>query len=84
MSHIARQVWCDEHEKWGFTKNYAKAVRRRMSDPDLQIYRCKGRFHVGHALGPSDETQKRRKKLDNRDQRQAVRPNDGRPGRTGN
>jgi hypothetical protein len=55
MTHIAPAVWCDVHEKWGYTRNQAKKVRRRMPDDGLKIYPCKGRFHVGHSVGPNDK-----------------------------
>lgn len=55
MTHLARQVWCEEHQKWGFTKNYARVVKRRIDDSDLQVYRCKGRWHLGHPPGPNLE-----------------------------
>ena len=58
MSHMVLAVWCDEHEKWSYTKNYVKVVRRRIGDDGLKIYPCKGRFHVGHSVGPNRRVRK--------------------------
>lgn len=58
MSQPAPAVWCHEHEKWAFTRSYVKVVKRRLYDDGVKIYPCKGRFHVGHSVGPNHKPRK--------------------------
>lgn len=58
MTSRAPAVWCEECQKWGFTRSLVKVVRRRIGNGGLKIYPCKGRFHVGHSVGPNKKLRK--------------------------